>query len=136
MNNIKLFEQKRIRSYWNEKEEQWYFSIVDIVEALTDSVNPTDYLKKLRKRDAELGSYLGTNCPQVEMLTNGKKRKTWLFSVIDVIEILTGSSIPKRYWSDLKKKLTKEGSQLYENIVQLKFEAADGKKTIHLFKQT
>ncbi|HYK77509.1 MAG TPA: Bro-N domain-containing protein, partial [Daejeonella sp.] len=52
----------------------------------------------------------------------------WYFSVIDVIEILTGSSIPKRYWSDLKKKLTKEGSQLYEKIVQLKFEAADGKK--------
>jgi hypothetical protein len=52
----------------------------------------------------------------------------WFFSVIDVIEILTGSSIPKRYWSDLKKKLIKEGSQLYENIVQLKFEAADGKK--------
>lgn len=74
MNNIKLFDQKRIRSYWNEKEEQWYFSIVDIVEALTDSVNLTDYLKKLRKRDAELGSYLGTNCPQVEMLTNGKNR--------------------------------------------------------------
>jgi len=55
-------------------------------------------------------------------------RETWYFSVIDVIEILTGSSIPKRYWSDLKKKLTKEGSQLYENIVQLKFEATDGKK--------
>ena len=48
--------------------------------------------------------------------------------MIDVIEILTGSTIPKRYWSDLKKKLTKEGSQLYEKIVQLKFEAADGKK--------
>jgi len=56
------------------------------------------------------------------------EKETWFFSIIDVIEILTGSSIPKRYWSDLKKKLTKEGSQLYENIVQLKFEAADGKK--------
>lgn len=56
------------------------------------------------------------------------QKEIWYFSVIDVIEILTGSSIPKRYWSDLKKKLTKEGSQLYENIVQLKFEAADGKK--------
>jgi len=44
-----------------------------------------------------------------------------------VIEVLTGSSIPKRYWSDLKNKLTKEGSQLYEKIVRLKFEAADGK---------
>jgi DNA-damage-inducible protein D len=52
----------------------------------------------------------------------------WYFSVIDVIEVLTDSSIPKRYWSDLKNKLTKEGSQLYEKIVQLRFEAADGKK--------
>lgn len=52
----------------------------------------------------------------------------WWFSIIDVIEILTGSSIPKRYWSDLKRKLGKEGySELYENIVQLKFAAADGK---------
>lgn len=57
-----------------------------------------------------------------------EEKETWYFSVIDVVEILTGSSIPKRYWSDLKKKLTKEGSQLYENIVQLKFEASDGKK--------
>ena len=56
------------------------------------------------------------------------ERETWFFSVIDIIEILTGSTIPKRYWADLKKKLTKEGSQLYEKIVQLKFEAADGKK--------
>ena len=52
----------------------------------------------------------------------------WYFSVIDVIEVLTGSTIPKRYWTDLKKKLLKEGSQLYEKIVQLKFEAADGKQ--------
>ena len=59
-----------------------------------------------------------------------EKTETWYFSIIDVIEILTGSSIPKRYWSDLKRKLTKEGSQLYEKIVQLKFEAADGKKYI------
>src|SRR3990172_11282400 len=52
----------------------------------------------------------------------------WWFSIIDVVEVLTGSSIPKRYWSDLKRKLVKEGySELYENIVQLKFAAADGK---------
>jgi hypothetical protein len=69
------------------------------------------------------------------------ERETWFFSVIDIIEILTGSTIPKRYWADLKKKLAKEGSQLYEKIVQLKFEAADGKKyatdcldTPHLFR--
>ncbi len=52
----------------------------------------------------------------------------WWFSVIDIVEVLTGSSIPKRYWSDLKRKLKKEGyPELYENIVQLKFSAADGK---------
>ncbi len=52
----------------------------------------------------------------------------WWFSIIDVIEVLTDSSIPKRYWSDLKRKLGNEGySELYENIVQLKFAAADGK---------
>jgi hypothetical protein len=62
---VKLFEQKQVRSVWNEDEEQWYFSIVDVIAVLTDSVNPTDYLKKIRKRDSELGSYLGTNCPQL-----------------------------------------------------------------------
>ncbi|MBI3141978.1 MAG: Bro-N domain-containing protein [Bacteroidetes bacterium] len=56
-----------------------------------------------------------------------EKMETWYFSVIDVIEILTGSSIPKRYWSDLKKKLTKEGSEVYEKIVRLKLQAEDHK---------
>jgi len=52
----------------------------------------------------------------------------WWFSVIDIIEVLTDSSIPKRYWSDLKRKLSKEGySELYEKIVQLKFASTDGK---------
>ena len=53
----------------------------------------------------------------------------WFFSVIDIIETPTGSQNPRRYWSDLKRKLTKEGfSQLYEIIVQLKLESSDGKK--------
>jgi hypothetical protein len=56
------------------------------------------------------------------------EKDCWYFSIIDVMEILTGSTIPKRYWRDLKKKLTKEGSRLYGKIVQLKFEAIDGKK--------
>ena len=55
------------------------------------------------------------------------KEDKWYFSVIDVIEILTGSSIPKRYWSDLKKKLATEGSETYEKIVRLKMLAEDGK---------
>ena len=50
----------------------WYYSLVDIVGALTDNSNPTDYLKKMHKRNAELGNYIGTNCPHVEILTHTK----------------------------------------------------------------
>jgi hypothetical protein len=73
MSSIKLFEQKQVRSIWNDKEEKWYFSIVD------------------------------------------------------VIEVLTGTDRPRKYWSDLKAKLKKEGSELSEKIGQLKLESADGK---------
>ena len=55
-------------------------------------------------------------------------KELWFFSIIDVISVLTDSSVPKRYWSDLKKKLKLEGSQVYEEIVQLKMLASDGKK--------
>ncbi len=55
------------------------------------------------------------------------ERELWYFSVIDVIGALTGSSIPRRYWSDLKIKLQHEGSEVYEKIVQLKMQASDGK---------
>ena len=57
-----------------------------------------------------------------------EEQEKWFFSVIDVIEALTASSIPRRYWSDLKRKLAAEGSQVHEEIVQLKFVAGDGKK--------
>ncbi|MBE6281510.1 MAG: hypothetical protein E7095_05575 [Bacteroides sp.] len=51
----------------------------------------------------------------------------WYFSVVDVVAVLTDSENPRRYWSDLKRKLVKEGSQLYEEIVQLKMLSSDGK---------
>jgi len=57
-----------------------------------------------------------------------KAKELWYFSIIDVIEILTDSSIPRRYWSDLKNKLKNEGSEVYEKIVQLKMTAPDGKQ--------
>ena len=96
MNNIKLFEEKKIRSVWNEEEQQWYFSVVDVVGVLTDSVNPTDYLKKMRKRDEELATYLGTTCPQVEMVTDtGKKRKTLAANVQALFRIIQSIPSPK-----------------------------------------
>jgi len=56
-----------------------------------------------------------------------EKKEKWYFSVVDIISALTGSSIPKRYWADLKRRLKKEGSQTYEKIVRLKMTAEDGK---------
>ena len=96
MNNIKLFQEKKIRSVWNEEEQQWYFSVVDVVGVLTDSVNPTDYLKKMRKRDEELATYLGTTCPQVEMVTDtGKKRKTLAANVQALFRVIQSIPSPK-----------------------------------------
>lgn len=66
--SLVVFENKKIRRYYDDHTETWYFSVIDVVEALTASKNPTDYLKKLRKRDKELGSYIETNCPQVEIV--------------------------------------------------------------------
>ena len=68
-NSIKLFEEKRVRTVWDDQQEKWYFSVIDVVAVLTDSANPTDYFKKMRKRDPELAAFVGTNCPQVAMLT-------------------------------------------------------------------
>ena len=48
-NALKTFDNKRIRTLWDETQEKWYFSVVDVIEALTESKNPTDYLKKMRK---------------------------------------------------------------------------------------
>jgi hypothetical protein len=56
-----------------------------------------------------------------------EKQEKWYFSIIDVIEVLTGNKRPRKYWNDLKKKLLLEGSQLSEKIGQLKMQAADGK---------
>ena len=114
MGNIKLFEDKKVRTHWNEKEEQWYFSVIDVVEVLTDSVNPTDYFKKIRKRDAELGFFVGTNCPQVEMLTNGKKRKTLAGNAKAIFRVI--QSIPSPKAEPFKQWLAKVGFERMQEI--------------------
>ena len=53
MSSIKLFESKRIRTVWNEADEKWYFVVADVIHVLTESPNPSDYIKKMRKRDGE-----------------------------------------------------------------------------------
>jgi hypothetical protein len=113
-NEIAIFENKQVRRHYDETAEVWYFSVVDVIAALTDSVNATDYLKKLRKRDVELGSYIGTNCPQVEMLTNGKKRKILAGNVKDIFRII--QSIPSPKAEPFKQWLAKIG---YERIQEI-----------------
>ena len=96
MNEIKLYENKKIRSTWDDEKEEWYFSVVDVVGVLTDSENPTDYLKKMRKRDEQLASYLGTNCPQVVMKSSdGKKRKVLAGNMKDIFRIIQSIPSPK-----------------------------------------
>ena len=93
---IKLFEQAKIRTVWDEDQEKWFFSVVDVVEVLTDSANPTDYLKKMRKRDPELGEFLGTNCPQVQMTTvTGKKRLTLAGDSEQILRVIQSIPSPK-----------------------------------------
>ena len=72
-NSIKLFETKKVRTIWDDKEERWYFSIVDVVAVLTDSPNPRKYWSVLKTRLKKEGSELTTNCSQLKMsLANGK----------------------------------------------------------------
>lgn len=108
------FENKTVRRFYDEATETWFFSIVDIVGALTDSINPTDYLKKLRKRDSELGTYIGTNCPQIEMLTNGKNRKTLAGNAKHIFRII--QSIPSPKAEPFKQWLAKVGYERMQEI--------------------
>ena len=108
-----VFQNRKIRRIWFK--EEWFYSLVDIVEVLTDSTNPTDYLKKIRKRDVELGDYLGTNCPQVEMLAEtGKKRSVLAGNTKDVFRLI--QSIPSRNAEPFKRWLAEVGKERIDEI--------------------
>jgi DNA-damage-inducible protein D len=112
--SIAIFESKQIRRHYDEETEIWYFSLVDIVGALTDSANPTDYLKKMRKRDFELNTFLGTNCPQVNMLSNGKNRKTLAGNAEQIFRLI--QSIPSPKAEPFKQWLAKVGYERLQEI--------------------
>ncbi len=83
MNEIKIFENKQIRSVWNEEKGEWYFSVVDIVEALTESNNPRHYWTVLKGRLLAEGNETVTNCDRLKMLApDGKMRMTKVLSVV------------------------------------------------------
>lgn len=113
---IQQFEQKAIRTVWDEKQEEWYFSVVDVVGVLSDSADPTDYLKKMRKRDEQLGNYIGTNCPQVAMRTaSGKLRKTLAATAEQLLRII--QSIPSPKAEPFKLWLAQVGRERIEETI-------------------
>ena len=115
-NSIQLFEDRKIRTAWDEEQEEWYFSVVDVIAVLTDSSNPTDYLKKMRKRDEQLASYLGTNCPQVAMMgATGKKRKVLAATAEQVLRII--QSIPSPKAEPFKLWLAQVGRERIEETI-------------------
>jgi len=71
--NIKIFEERKVRTIWDEATEEWYFSIVDVVGVLTDSPNPNNYWKVLKNRLKKEGSELVTNCNQLKMESSDGK---------------------------------------------------------------
>lgn len=128
MNNnfsIQLFEGKKVRVVWDVELEKYYFSVTDVVQVLTDSVNPRDYIKKMLRRDPELKSKWGTICPPLEMLApDGKRRKTQVSDLDGIFRII--QSIPSKKAEPVKKWLAEVGAQRIDQMIdpELTFQMA------------
>lgn len=115
MSNIKLFQDKKIRSVWNDEEEQWYFSVYDVVEALTDSNDPKQYIKRMRSRDEKLNLNWGTICTPLEMIAlDGKLRKVQTANIKGLFRII--QSIPSPKAEPFKQWLAQVG---YERMLEI-----------------
>lgn len=115
MGSIKLFESKQIRSVWNETEEKWYFSVQDVIEVLTDSTDPKQYIKRVLSRDENLKINWGTICTPVEMIAaDGKKRKIQAADTQGLLRII--QSIPSPKAEPFKLWLAKAGAERLEEI--------------------
>ena len=115
MSNIKVFENKKIRTEWNEQEEDWYFSVVDVIEALTDSVAPTAYWRKLKQRLKEEGNETVTNCHALKMVAkDGKSRLTDVVNTKDLLRLI--QSIPSKKAEPFKMWLAQVGSERLDEI--------------------
>jgi hypothetical protein len=96
MNEIKLFENKQVRTAWNETEEEWYFSVIDVVRVLTNSPNPQVYGRVLKKRLREEGNETVTNCNGLKMLApDGKMRLTDVATAKQIFRLVQSIPSPK-----------------------------------------
>ncbi|MEG0701250.1 MAG: Bro-N domain-containing protein, partial [Muribaculaceae bacterium] len=84
-NKIQLFEERKVRTLWDDEQEKWYFSIVDVVGVLTDSPNPRKYWSVLKTRLKKEGSELATNCSQLKM--RSADGKSYLTDVADIEQL-------------------------------------------------
>ena len=117
MSAIKLFEDKKVRSHWDEVEEQWYFSVVDVVEILTDSPDPKDYWYKMKKREKLSGIELSTICRQLKLVSaDGKRYATDCANAQGLLRIIQSIPSPKaepfKQWlANCKKRKVGSGGQ-------------------------
>ena len=116
MSDIKLFGSKKVRSYWDDDAEKWYFSVVDVVEVLTESVNPRDYWFKMKTRVAsEDGVQLSTICRQLKLeSSDGKKYLTDCADVETLLRII--QSVPSPKAEPFKQWLAKVGYERMQEI--------------------
>ncbi len=93
---LKLFEEKKVRTVWDDETQEWYFSVVDVIAVLTDSIDPKQYVKKLKARDPELKANWGTICTLVPLVSaDGKKRKEMVATTEGVFRIIQSIPSPK-----------------------------------------
>ena len=92
---IQLFEEKKVRTVWDDEQEKWYFSVVDVVEVLTDSVNPSDYIKKMKKRDPQLAEGWGQIVTPLLLQTAGGKQRVNCASQEGLFRIIQSIPSPK-----------------------------------------
>ncbi len=115
MDNIKLFEEKKVRTHWDDVKEQWYFSVIDVVEILTDSPRPRKYWNALKAKLKEEGSELSQYLGQLKMkATDGKMRETDVADTETLLRII--QSIPSPKAEPFKQWLAKVG---YERIQEI-----------------
>ena len=113
---IQLFENQRIRTAWDEEKEEWYFSIVDVVGVLTDSVDPTAYWRKLKQRLKAEGNETVTNCHGLKMTAHdGKKRLTDVADTEQLLRII--QSIPSPKAEPFKLWLAQVGRERIEETI-------------------
>ena len=110
MQDLKLFDQRQIRTVWDEVQEKWYFCVADVIEVLTDSNDVRQYIKRLRQRDSELNSVWGTICtPHQFISTDGKKHAVNCASIGGILRIV--QSIPSKKAEPFKRWLAQVGAE-------------------------